>query len=304
MISALCSGSYLGTAICYPLSALILQNIGWRSILFAYGGFGFVWGVMYLFLVSDTPEVDRRIHPVELEFIMSSQRGSMSNLQSSVAEPLSAVLQEALHSRAAWALMAASFCNNFGFYVLVSELPTFMLEVLHISEEASGIVAVFPYVGLWLVTLSSGVFADYMVRKGTMKLVKVRRLCFAIAEVPPAFLLLAAGYVPGDAAALACLLFAIACNGFFNCSISANVIDVGGCQSAVLYGLCNTAGTLPAIFAEPIFGIVTDKCGYVRGFQISFWICFCLYLAGATIFGLASSGQPFLQRPAPSAATA
>merc|ERR1719510_2131495 len=121
MISYLCSGSYFGTFLCYPVSAFLLQHAGWRAIFYAYGSMGLAWGIFYLCLVSDTPQRDRRIHRIELDFIQSSQSGSLHSLQSTVVEPLSEVLRQACRSRAVWALIVGAFCNNFGFYMLVSE---------------------------------------------------------------------------------------------------------------------------------------------------------------------------------------
>jgi MFS family permease len=238
-------------------------------VLYCFGALGLAWGILYALLVSDSPQADRRIHPVERDFILTSQRGSMSDLRQPIAtESVSEVLRQAMCSRAVWALICANFCNNFGFYMLVSELPTFMLNVFHINEEISGILSSAPYACLWLVTIGSGVFADWMVKRAFFKTVKVRRLCFAIAELPPALLLAIAGYV-SEIPSLTCLFVGIACNGFYNCAVSANVIDIGGRNSAVVYALTNTAGTIPAIVAEPIFGVATDRFGYKKGFQIS-----------------------------------
>lgn len=55
------------------VSGLIASSsLGWPGIFYISGGFGLVWTVVWIFLGSNSPEVDQRISAEEKEYIQES----------------------------------------------------------------------------------------------------------------------------------------------------------------------------------------------------------------------------------------
>ena len=63
------SGSYVGTVLALPLSAMLLERLGWRSIFYVWGGCGLAWTVVWFAVVEETPAVHRSISSAERRYI-------------------------------------------------------------------------------------------------------------------------------------------------------------------------------------------------------------------------------------------
>lgn len=56
------------------------SSLGWPGIFYISGGFGLVWTVVWVFLGSDSPEVNQRISDEEKEYIQVSL-GQITNVE-------------------------------------------------------------------------------------------------------------------------------------------------------------------------------------------------------------------------------
>ena len=143
----------LGTVISLPFSGILADAFGWEAVFYVQGGLAMIWCVLWIFLVYDSPQDHPRIHPKELELFESCMDDGghghavirliffvnfcryylifFSSLQS-LPVPWKAVLT----SGPFWAILIAHTCNNFGWYMLLVELPTYMKQILRfkISE--------------------------------------------------------------------------------------------------------------------------------------------------------------------------
>ncbi|GBP09402.1 hypothetical protein EVAR_5824_1 [Eumeta japonica] len=115
------SGSYAGTVVSMPICSLLAKYTGWPGIFYVFGLMGLVWTTIWWLVVKESPEKDPLVSAVELKYIQES-RGTQS-LDGSVAKhPWRAMLTSA----PVWAIVAAHFSENWGFYTLLTFLPTFM----------------------------------------------------------------------------------------------------------------------------------------------------------------------------------
>ena len=114
------SGSYVGTVVSMPASASLATALGWSSIFYFFGAIALVWFVFWWWLVSESPADDPRISKAELEYI----RQSLGNVEAKrkINHPWKAILT----SPPVWAIVVSHFTDNWGFYTLLTQLPTFM----------------------------------------------------------------------------------------------------------------------------------------------------------------------------------
>ncbi|XP_073080118.1 sialin isoform X5 [Manis javanica] len=74
LLSISYAGAQLGTVISLPLSGVICFYMNWTYIFYLFGIIGIIWFILWIWLVSDTPETHKTISPCEKEYILSSLR--------------------------------------------------------------------------------------------------------------------------------------------------------------------------------------------------------------------------------------
>lgn len=116
------AGSYVGTVIAMLLSGVFAVHLGWESVFYIFGSFGIVWFFVWIFIVKRSPQDDRKMSDQERNFIITSL-GNQSNILPKFSD---APWKNIFTSTAVWAIIAAHFCESWGFFTLLTQLPSFM----------------------------------------------------------------------------------------------------------------------------------------------------------------------------------
>ncbi|XP_021917270.1 vesicular glutamate transporter 2-like isoform X2 [Zootermopsis nevadensis] len=279
------SGSYFGTVISLPLSGMLAEYVGWPYIFYLFGILALIWCALWWYMVAETPQADRRITDAELEYIRSSIGPSANHIKN--VEP---PWKRFLTSLPVWAIMIAHFSENWGFYTLLTELPTFMKDVLKFDLKDAGLLAALPYLVMGVTVQSGGFLADWLRSQGNLTTTQVRKLCNCGAFVCQTLFLLAVAHSTTPSAVVASLTAAVGFGGFAWAGFSVNHLDIAPQFASILMGLSNTVATLPGIFSPLLTGhLVQDKTP--EEWQAVFYIAGGVYLAGALFYGLFASGE-------------
>ncbi|KAK0093226.1 hypothetical protein PV326_014014 [Microctonus aethiopoides] len=124
------AGAQFGTVISMPLSGLLANSGiagGWPSIFYVFGGVGAIWCVAFLIWVHEDPESHPKIAEDEKKYILSALWGTAAS--SSPPVPWKSILT----SLPFWAILIAHMGQNYGYETLMTELPTFMKQILHFN---------------------------------------------------------------------------------------------------------------------------------------------------------------------------
>lgn len=62
-----------------------------------------------------------------------------------------------------YAILFAHMGHNYGYETLMTELPTYMKQVLRFSLKANGLLSSLPYLAMWLFSMFISVIADWMI---------------------------------------------------------------------------------------------------------------------------------------------
>lgn len=279
------SGSYFGTVISLPVSGMLAQYVGWPYIFYLFGILALIWCLLWWYIVAETPQGDRRITDAELEYIRSSIGPSANHIKN-VDPPW----KRFLTSLPVWAIMIAHFSENWGFYTLLTELPTFMKDVLKFDLKDAGLLAALPYLVMGIVVQAGGFLADWLRSQGHLTTTQVRKLCNCGAFVCQTLFLLAAAHSTTPTAVVASLTVAVGFGGFAWAGFSVNHLDIAPQFASILMGLSNTMATLPGMISPLLTGhLVQDKTP--EEWQAVFYIAGGVYLAGAVFYGLFASGE-------------
>ena len=274
------SGVAFGTVIALLISPAIVIALGWPSVFYISGALGIVWLAAWQLKAANGPDECPGVSPDELALIMS-ERSSAVELADRI--PWGRILRE----RAVWAIVIAHLCNNFGFYIILLWLPSYLNKTFGVPMERLGAFSVVPWIVAFIMQNTSGWFADAMHKRG-LPLGTVRKLmqgsAFAIAAVP--LLLLPAAHSPEMAVALVTLSIggtALGAGGFI-----VNHLDVAPRYAGILMGISNTAATLPGIVGVAATGFILQA---TNSFSSVFYLTAAVYAVGALCYVAMASGE-------------
>lgn len=144
---------FIGNVFSLSLSPLIISAFGWRSVFIIFPILTLIWGIGFaLFTVSDPiepiPAKCFQINQVEKEYVLHNRRKLRDGYV-----PFPWI--KAMTSIPIWSLFICNFCSNWGFYVYMNWLPTYLKEGLGFNLSSAGIYSMFAYLAMFFVSTSS-----------------------------------------------------------------------------------------------------------------------------------------------------
>lgn len=127
------AGAQFGTVISMPLSGLLAEygwDGGWPSIFYVFGAIGTVWCIFFLMTCNEDPQTHPTIEEDERKYIINQLWGNASI--SSPPIPWKSILT----SLPFYAILFAHMGQNYGYETLMTELPTYMKQVLRFSLKS------------------------------------------------------------------------------------------------------------------------------------------------------------------------
>lgn len=120
------AGAPLGTIVAMSVcGALASSSIGWPSIFYVFGALGFLWVVLWFFLGADRPDTHKFISKEEQAYIETSL-GSKVSTDTKRQTPWVDIFT----SLPMWAVIIAHCGQNWGFFTLLTEMPSYMNSIL------------------------------------------------------------------------------------------------------------------------------------------------------------------------------
>jgi len=287
-------GAQLGTIVALPIGGLLCQYVSWDSVFYVFGVLGIFWFALWMYLVSNSPATCRFIKSEEKDYIqwsLARERGSLTE----GSTPWCNIWT----SPRVWAIVIAHFAQNWSFYTLLTETPSFLKDILHFNIKENGFLSALPYVLQWIIIITSGLVADYL-RKNCLSTGMVRKLMSIVGFGMTALSLLGLAYV-GCNKVLAIVLL-VGATGFcganfsgFNC----NHLDIAPQYAGILLGITNCVATIPGFAGPAVVGMINDPAPTLAGWQTVFVISACVSLFGLFSYLLLGSGevQPWAKSP-------
>ncbi|XP_034941000.1 vesicular glutamate transporter 3-like [Chelonus insularis] len=277
------SGSFVGTVFAMPACAIMAERLGWPSVFYVFGIIGLIWYALWCYIVTDRPEDDSRISESELRYIKKT-------LGESKQEKISHPWKDILTSPPVWAIVAAHFSENWGYYTMLTQLPKYMSDVLNFKLEKSGFFSAVPYLVMAIVLPISGHLADYLRSKKILTTTQVRKLYTCAAFMSQTIFMTITAFTGTATGAVICLTMAVGLGGFAWSGFSVNHLDIAPQHASVLMGLGNTVATLPGILSPIISGYIVQN-GTAAEWRIVLIIAGSVYLFGTIVYGLCASGE-------------
>jgi len=278
-ISLYVSSVSFGTAVALLASPMIVLTLGWPAVFYISGVLGVIWLAVWLLKSADVPEKCAGVSARELAVIRADRP------QAPLAEsiPWGVILRE----KNVWAIVIAHVCNNFGGYIILLWLPTYLHKILGVPMERLGSYSIVPWIAAFCIGNLSGWIADALRKRG-MSMTRVRKLmqsvAFILGAVPMLLLPLA------NSALVATALVTIATGGaaFGVAGFAANHLDIAPRYAGILMGLSNTFAQLPGIVGVALTGFIVKLS---HSFAGAFYLIALIYTAGMICYLAMGGGE-------------
>jgi len=286
-------GAYVGTIVAMVGCPHIIAKYSWHMTFYFFGALGLIWGILWLILASSKPSELFYIHKSEVDYISNNNTRKITQSEITLSD-----VGLMFSSKHVWAIIINHFCNNWGFYILLTWLPTYLNKTFDLAK--SGFFGVLPFLAMFVMGTIGGRVADLLINYGSnsvfydkeTRLTIVRKLMGGVGDTLPAIFLIGINYVHTVNAAVVCLVCAIGFQGIALSGYGVNHLDISPRCAGLLMGLSNTAATIPGILGVILTGYMISATG---GWSIVFFLAAGVYLFGVVTWLLMCTGKRVIE---------
>ncbi|GIY75448.1 hypothetical protein CEXT_252182 [Caerostris extrusa] len=287
MAAIIYSGAAVGNVFSFALSGYISATIGWPSVFYIFGAAGMVWTVFWLLFVFETPEHHPCITQEEIKLIRRGQ--DSSGVWEAPCVPWKAILS----SSYVWALVITHFGQNWGFYTLLTELPTYLATILHFDLKRNGTLSAFPYLMQALLAIFGSFLADKLRSTGRYRINTIRKGFNSVAFFSPAICVAIVGYVGCEPTAIIILLgLAVGLNGVSQSGYNVTHVDMCPEFAGTLMGITNCIANFSGFLAPAFVGYITQSGQTVNNWRIVFFTTSAVYVVCGLVYNFFCTAEP------------
>lgn len=158
------------------------------------------------------------------------------------------------------ALIIVHSAHNWGFWTILTEIPSYMKSVLHFNIKENALLSALPYFAMMVMSLILSPFADWLNNKRILKVEFSRKLFNSIGLWGPMIALICLAYVTSENHMLAVGLVTVAVgiNAATYLGFQINHLDLAPNHSGTLMGITNCSANIMSIIAPLLVGFVLN----------------------------------------------
>ncbi|XP_066246488.1 putative inorganic phosphate cotransporter [Euwallacea similis] len=282
------AGAQLGTVISLPLSGLLsISEWRWPGIFYVFGAVGTVWCIAFLIWVKEDPESNKGMDSTEREYIQTSLGTVVGNTK---VPPIPWL--DIAKSLPFWAILLAHMGYNYGYETLMTELPTYMKQVLHFSIKENGFLSALPYLAMWLFSILVSQVADWMLTRPYFTATSVRKILNSIGQFGPAVALFVAAFTGCDKwLTVSLLTIGVGLNGGTNSGFRVNHLDISPQFAGILMSFTNCMANVVGLLAPTYAGFMIKGTPSIAKWRIVFITASGVYAFCCTFYLFFASGN-------------
>ncbi|XP_046890333.1 vesicular glutamate transporter 3 isoform X1 [Hypomesus transpacificus] len=281
-------GSYAGAVIAMPLAGVLVQYVGWSSVFYIYGVFGFIWYIFWLLLAYGSPAEHPTISDEERIYIETTIGEGVKLL--SATEKFKTPWRRFFTSMPVYAIIVANFCRSWTFYLLLISQPAYFEEVFGFPISKVGLLSAVPHMVMTIIVPIGGQLADFLRSNKIMSTTNVRKIMNCGGFGMEATLLLVVGFSHTRGVAISFLVLAVGFSGFAISGFNVNHLDIAPRYASILMGISNGVGTLSGMVCPLIVGALTKNKTRLE-WQHVFIIASMVHYTGVIFYAIFASGE-------------
>ncbi|CRK89117.1 CLUMA_CG002510, isoform A [Clunio marinus] len=280
------AGAQFGTIISMPISGLLAEH-SWPSIFYVFGFIGVVWSLAFLWTVYEDPTSNPKMKIEEKKYINQALWGN-GTTDKSPTIPWKSIAK----SMPFYAILFAHMAQNYGYEFLMTELPTYMKQVLRFSIKENGFLSSVPYLGMWIASILLSMIADWLISTEKASITVTRKIFNVIGQFGPAICLAAVSFTGCNRVLTVFLLtVGISLNGGIYSGFKINHLDISPRFAGILMAISNCSANLAGLLAPITAGYLIDGNPTIAQWQIVFFIASAVYVICATFYIFFGSGE-------------
>lgn len=267
------AGAQFGVFFMYIISGSIASSsMGWPGLFYVSGGLGFCWSAVWLVFGSNSPADYKKIAEDEKQFLEQTI-GTATN------ERLSIPWKSVWTSLPFLTMIFTHCSHNWGYYILMTEIPKFMNDILNFDLEAvrwlvrffalnnlifslqNAFMSSLPYLVMFLLGLFFSPFSDFLIKRQYLVVASARKIFNSIGMWIPMASLIGLAFVNKENSMLAVVLLMIAVG--FNAGVNAgfflNSMDLAPNFSGTLFSVSNCFANVISIIGPLFVGFVVTE---------------------------------------------
>ncbi|XP_043588745.1 putative inorganic phosphate cotransporter isoform X1 [Bombus pyrosoma] len=275
------AGGWIGNVLClWSTGQLSASRLGWPSCYYVWGCIAIASSILFFFIGKESPAEHPSIPQDEKEYIENSL--GMIETEEKLPTPWIKILT----SIPMWALLVTQSAHTWGFWMLLTKIPSYIGSVFDVDIQNNGLWSALPYLTAWICSFPISYISDVLIKRDVLTVQTSRKICNTIGEWIPAIALIGLGYVtkeePGIAKAL--LIFAVASNVAIYCGHNVNHMDLSPNFAGPLMGITNTVANICSILAPLIASVIVKHPNSVEEWRNMFFLTSIIYFLGNLTF--------------------
>ncbi|XP_036331722.1 putative inorganic phosphate cotransporter isoform X2 [Rhagoletis pomonella] len=282
MATTVYSGAQLGTVIILGSSGAIFDSsMGWPGIFYISGAIALAWSLLFLYFGADDPQKSKVISSQEREYI-EKLTGSGGTEVESMPVPWKSFFTSAPF----YGLIAAQSGFTWGFYTLLTQIPTYMDSVLKLNVTSNALLSALPYFVMWLLCLIFSPISDMLINRNVLSTTTARKLFNTIGQWIPMACLIAMSYMTSAERieAITLLTVGVGFNASAFCGYLVNHMDLSPNFAGPMMSITNGVANLLSVFAPLVVGAIVVNEKEPSEWRIVFFITAGVYLVCNALF--------------------
>ncbi|KAL7632826.1 UNVERIFIED_CONTAM: hypothetical protein RMT77_016823 [Armadillidium vulgare] len=274
------SASQMGTVVSMGISGWLCGSEelgGWSSSFYFFGSCTLICGISFFLLVRETPGIHPRISDAELKYIVKG----CPPITESIPVPWLSIFS----SKYFWSIVIGQFGVTWSTLTLLTELPTYFDEIVHLRIKDNGLLSALPFLGMWIFTIVLSNGLNSMVQKNVISLLTMRRISIIIAGYIPAAGIISLIFIKyDDASALAIFIVIGTALAGSNTSVYNSHIDISPRFAGTTLGLATTVGCSSGFISPAVTSYITNGNHTKEAWNIIFIIYAVISVVSTTIY--------------------
>ncbi|XP_011178028.1 putative inorganic phosphate cotransporter [Zeugodacus cucurbitae] len=281
------TGLQFGSSVIMLVSGWIAtSSLGWPGIFYFSGILSIIWGVIWYLFGASTPRECKWISEDECMFIETALVTSVKpeHEHASTKTPWLNIFT----SVPFWVLLVAQCTFTWGFWIMLTQIPSYIKSILGKDMESNAILSSIPYLSSLFLTFAFCILDDFLIKRGYMSVNTSRKLFNTIGFWVPVIPIILLGYMRADQSelALALLVIAVGVNSSSYLGFLTNHIDLSPNFAGILMGIANCAANIMSLLAPLTVGFIVTDAKCIEQWRIVFYIGGGMYFIGNLLFVL------------------
>ncbi|XP_059058450.1 putative inorganic phosphate cotransporter [Achroia grisella] len=280
------AGGHLGTALELSAAGFIAEYWGWPAIFYVIGTLGVIWTTIYIFIGASSPQESRLISDTERKYIEHSLGHVVGQ------KKLSTPWKSLFTSMSFISLIIVHCGQNWGFWTLMTEIPSYMNQVLGVNMKSNGLMSALPYLSMFLLSFPFGFISNYVISKNWLSVTATRKISNSIGLFGPALTLIALCYTPADVTVTVVMLtLVVGLNAGHIMGFMLVHIDMAPNFAGTMMGITNAAANIVSIIAPLAAGVILNDETDPKEWHKVFYLASIIYVISNIVFLIFGSAE-------------